>query len=83
MSVVIEGGNLQVALTAMANGTASASVRRTDRADQLGGDAAAMWSVAMTTPTQFAALAQRTIAEAGSGRTRAETNNPGNTAAPS
>ncbi|GAG18711.1 unnamed protein product [marine sediment metagenome] len=66
----------------MANSSAAGSARRSSRADQLAGDAAAMWSVAMTTPTQFAALAQRSIAEAGSGRTRAETNLPANTSAP-
>jgi hypothetical protein len=74
--------NMDIALTSMANGASAASTRRTDRADQLAGDSDRMWTVAMTTPTQFAALAHRTVAEAGSSRTRAETNNPSNTAAP-
>jgi len=78
----VDSSNLEIALTGMANGAAASHDRRVSRADQLAGDSAALWSIAMTTPTQFAAQAQRTANESGSGRTRAETNNPGNTAAP-
>ena len=53
--------------------------RRVSRFDQLGADSAAMWAVALTTPTQNSALALRTATESGSGRTRAETNNPSET----
>lgn len=78
----VDPSNLEVALTAMANSVQQSAQRRVQRADQLAGDSDRMWTVAMTTPTQFAALAQRAVNESGSGRTRAETNGPGNTAAP-
>jgi hypothetical protein len=42
------------------NEHAAASSRRTNRADQLQGDADRMWGVFMTTPSQFAAMAFRT-----------------------
>lgn len=79
---IAEAANIQTALTGMMNETGAASARRMNSADQLSSDSQRMWTIAMTTPTQFAALAQRVVGEAGSGRTRAETNNPGNTAAP-
>jgi len=78
----VDPSNLEVALTAMANSVQQSAQRRVQRADQLAGDSDRMWTVAMTTPTQFAALAQRAVNESGSGRTRAETNGPANTAAP-
>jgi hypothetical protein len=78
---ITEQGNLTVALTAMANEFGAAAARRTQRADQVGADASAMWSIAMTTPTMNASLGYRTAIESGSGRTRAETNAPDNTAA--
>lgn len=82
-----EEGNLSVAFTAMANGMGNASAlssqafaasahRRTDAADQLASDSQRMWSIAMTMPTVNAGLGYRTATEAGSGRTRAETNLP-------
>ena len=76
-----ETGNLNVAMTLMANGAAEASRRRTDRADQLSGDSQAMWTIAMTSPTIMAGLGFRTATESGSGRTRAETNEPYETGA--
>jgi hypothetical protein len=79
---IYEVGNLTVALTSLGNEFGAGAANRMRRSDQLSGDSQAMWSIAMTTPTQFAALAYRTTVEAGSGRTRAETNNPVNTAAP-
>ena len=77
-----ESGNLQVALTGMANEFGAAAARRVNSADQLSGDSQRMWAIAMTTPTITAALGFRTATESGSGRTRSETNNPENTAAP-
>ena len=77
-----EQGNLTVALTALANGFGASAQRRTDAADQLALDSQRMWAIAMTTPTVLAAKGIGVMTEAGSGRTRAETNNPGNTAAP-
>lgn len=82
MASVVDDGILNVSLSGMAAEFASSNARRTQRADQLAGDSQAQWSIAMTTPTQQAALALRTAQEAGSGRTRAETNGPLNTAAP-
>ena len=89
---LVEGGNLQVALTSMANGMAGASAilaqefgaaagRRTASADQLSQDSQRMWSIAMTTPTVTAAHGMRIAAESGSGRTRSETNAPHETGA--
>lgn len=77
-----EPGNLSVAMTVLANGAAAGANRRTDAADQLSSDSQRMWSIAMTTPTVLAAKGIQVMTEAGSGRTRAETNNPANTAAP-
>ena len=76
-----DAGNLGVAYTVMANGTASAGVLRINRFDQLGADAGAMWSIAMTSPTINASLGFRTATESGSGRTRSETNRPAATGA--
>jgi hypothetical protein len=76
-----EPGNLAVAMTVLANGAAAGSNRRTDAADQLASDSQRMWSIAMTSPTVMAAHGMRVATEAGSGRTRAETNAPDNTAA--
>lgn len=73
--------NLTVSLTAMANQFGAAAGRANDRANQLAGDAAAMWSVAMTSPTVMAGMGMRTATESGSGRTRAETNGPAATTA--
>ena len=42
---------------------------------------AAMWQIALTTPTQQNALALQTAKEAGSGRTRLEANRPAETSA--
>ena len=73
--------NLLVAMTAMGNEFGAAAARRVNRFDQLGADAAAMWSVAMTSPTIFAAQGARMMTESGSGRTRAEANRPSETSA--
>ncbi len=81
-NTVVDDGVLKVVLTGMAGGFGAANARRTERADQLSGDSQAMWSIAMTTPTVNAGMGYRTMVESGAGRTRAETNNPGNTAAP-
>jgi len=80
--MAVDPSNLSVALTAMANEFGASAARRTSAADQLASDSQRMWSIAMTTPTVNAALGYRTATESGAGRTRAETNNPPNTAAP-
>jgi len=76
-----EPGNLAIAMTVLANGAAAGANRRTDAADQLSADSQRMWSIAMTTPTVMAGHGMRIASESGSGRTRAETNAPDNTAA--
>ena len=69
-------GNMTVAMTAMANEFGASAARRTQRMDQLGADAAAMWSINMTTPSVMAAHGMRIAAESGAGRTRVEANTP-------
>lgn len=81
MANAVDEGNLAIAMTAMANEFGAGAARRSNGADQLASDSQRMWSIAMTTPTQNAALALRTATESGSGRTRAETNRPGETSA--
>jgi len=76
-----ESGNLQVAMTILANGAAAGANRRTDAADQLSSDSQRMWSIHMTTPTVLAAHGMRIAAEAGAGRTRLEGNTPASTQA--
>lgn len=87
-----EGVNAQVAFTSMANAMANATglanqgfqasaQRRTDAADQLASDSQRMWSIAMTSPTVMAAHGMRVASEAGSGRTRSESNLPAATSA--
>lgn len=71
-----EGGNLSVAMTVLAQSAAAGSARRTDAADQLASDSQRMWSIAMTSPTVMAAHGMRVASEAGSGRTRVESNTP-------
>lgn len=75
-------GNYTIAMTLMGNEAAQMVGLRGRRFDQLGADSASMWAVALTSPTVMAAQGIRMVTESGSGRTRAETNNPPNTAAP-
>ena len=72
----MESGSMELIASISAQQFASDTQRRTQRADQLAGDAAAMWAVALTTPTTSSAMAQRIATEAGSGRTRIESNSP-------
>lgn len=73
---VVDPAIISVALAGMASEFTASNARRTHRADQTAADASAMWAIAMTTPTQNNALSLRTATESGSGRTRAETNEP-------
>ena len=73
---VVDSAIISVALAGMASEFTASNARRTHRADQTAADASAMWAIAMTTPTQNNALSLRTATESGSGRTRAETNEP-------
>jgi hypothetical protein len=78
---LFEPGNLAVAMTTLGQEASAAAGNRIRRSDQLSGDSQAMWAIAMTTPTNLFANALRIMNESGSGRTRAETNLPANTAA--
>ena len=71
-----EMANVQGAMSVMLQGGAAASVRRTDRADQISADSSAMWSIAMTSPTVMAAHGMKVASEMGSGRSRVESNSP-------
>lgn len=80
---IAEAGNVQIALTAMANHTAqstqefgAASSARVRRADQIALDSSSMWAIAMTSPTVMTAQGIRMASEAGSGRSRVESNSP-------
>lgn len=57
-----ESGNLQVALTAMANEFGAAAAMRTRRMDQLAEDSASMWAVALTSPTVLAGMGYQAAA---------------------
>ena len=72
----MENGSMQLISTISAQQFASDTQRRTQRADQLSADSAAMWSLSLTTPTVNSAMGQRIATEAGSGRTRIESNSP-------
>lgn len=70
MADVMEHGNHVVALTAMGQEFGAAAARRVNAADQLSNDAQRMWTINMTTPSNMAALALRTVHESDSGRAR-------------
>ena len=57
-----EGGNLQVALTALGNEFGAAAASRVRRFDQLAADASSMWAVHLTTPTVFAGMGYQAAA---------------------
>lgn len=71
-----EQGNMDIAMTAMAQEFGAAAGRRVNSADQLSSDSQRMWSIAMTSPTVMAAHGMRIASEAGAGRTRVESNTP-------
>lgn len=79
---IMESGNLQIAASTLGQSAAAAGGRRIDGADFLGENMRAMWGNAFANPTSIMAKALQTLSETGSGRTRAETNLPGNTSAP-
>ena len=81
MASVVDDAIREAVIGGLAGAFTAGASRRTDRADQLSGDSQAMWSIAMTSPTIMAAAGIKTMSEAGSGRTRAETNNPAGTGA--
>ena len=74
-----EAGNMDIAMTAMAQEFGAAAGRRVNSADQLSSDSQRMWSIAMTSPTVMAAHGMRIASEAGAGRTRIESNTPAGT----
>ena len=72
----MEAGSMELIATISAQQFASDTQRRTQRADQCGADASAMWAIALTSPTVSAALGFRAAQESGSGRSRVEANSP-------
>lgn len=82
MAEALLADNVQAAvmqgMSMEASGAAGTRVRRWD---QLAADTASMWAGYLTTPTVLAGKGAQIMTEAGSGRTRAETNNPANTGA--
>jgi len=77
----VDSGVLTAVMSGMAGEFGAAAAMRTRRMDQLAEDASSMWAAALTTPTISSALGFRVASEAGSSRTRAETNAPDATAA--
>lgn len=71
-----EAGNLQVAMSGLAQGFTALFQLIANRAAQLSGDSQAMWAIAMTSPTVMAAHGMRVAGESGAGRTRVESNTP-------
>lgn len=62
---VVDLTNAQVILTGMAGAEAAAATSRTRRFDQLAEDSAAMWGIAMTTPTVMMGLGFRVSQQSG------------------
>ncbi len=59
MASVVDDAVQSSALSGMSVEASAASTRRVGRFDQLGADSAAMWAVALTTPTVFAGMGFR------------------------
>jgi len=76
-----EEANLGIAHTGMAQEFAAAAARRTQGADALAENSRYAWTINMQSPSVMTAHGMRIAAEAGSGRTRAESNAPAATSA--
>lgn len=59
MASLVDDAVQSTVVSAMSVEAGAASSRRVARADQLAGDANAMWAVALTTPTVFAGMGFR------------------------
>ncbi len=64
-AAVAEGNVMQAVLSGMAAEAAAAAGRRTGRFDQLATDSAAMWGIAMTTPTVMMGMGFRVAQQSG------------------
>lgn len=71
-----ESGVVQAAMSSLTANTANAGSILQQRFTQTNSDSAAMWAIAMTTPTVNAAMGQRIATESGSGATRRDVNYP-------
>ena len=71
-----ESGVVQASLSALTANTANAGAILQQRFTQTNSDSAAMWAIAMTTPTVNAAMGQRIATESGSGAARRDVNYP-------
>ena len=61
MAAAAEENIMAVIMSESAKDAAAGGSRRIMRADQLAADSAAMWAVALTTPTVFASMGFRTM----------------------
>lgn len=65
MASLVDDSIQSGALSNLAAEQAAAASRRMGRADQLAADAAAMWAVALTTPTVYAGMGFRVAQQSG------------------
>ena len=78
MASVIDDVTREAIIGGMAGSFAAGASRRLSRADSHSADSAALWTIAMTSPTVNAAAGYRMMAESGSNQTRVDTNESGN-----
>jgi hypothetical protein len=81
MASVCDDAIVQMAHGNMVAEMQAGAATRIRRSDQLALDAASVFTGALVSPTVSAGLGYRVATEAGSGRTRAETNRPSETSA--
>ena len=65
MASIADDGVMSTIITGMAQEASAASGTRTRRFDQLAEDSAAMWGIAMTTPTILAGMGFRVAQQSG------------------
>lgn len=65
MAAAAEENVMQAVMSGMASEAAAAAARRTSRFDQLASDSAAMWGIAMTTPTVLMGMGFRVAQQSG------------------
>lgn len=81
MASLVDDSVQSTIVTGMSKSAAAAVDRRVGSFDALATGATAMWQIALTSPTVFAAQGIRHLTESGAGRTRLEANRPPETSA--
>lgn len=81
MASLVDEAVQSTVLTGMSKSAAASVDRRIGSFDALATGATAMWQIALTSPTVFAAQGIRHLQESGAGRTRLEANRPPETGA--